>query len=166
MLTDSVQVLKEIKRRLKLMGNAFEITVVSDDETWANEKIDLAVAEIKRIEKLFTTFDENSQTNLINRYAGIAPVPVDEEVFQLIQRANKISDLTDGAFDLSYGSIDKRLWNFDRQMTSLPDAHTARSMVRLINYKNILLNEADHSVMLKEKGMRIGFGGIGKGYAA
>jgi len=51
-------------------------------------------------------------------------------------------------------------------MTTLPDAAVAKSMVRLINYHNIILNEQDCSVMLKEKGMRIGFGGIGKGYAA
>jgi thiamine biosynthesis lipoprotein len=148
------------------MGNTFEITVVATDEKWAHEKIGQAVDEIKRIEKLLTTFDENSQTNLINRMAGIEPVPVDREVFELIKRSLKISGVTDGAFDITYGSIDKRLWNFDRTMTSLPDAETAKRSVRLINYRNVLLNEQACTVLLKEKGMRIGFGGIGKGYAA
>jgi thiamine biosynthesis lipoprotein len=77
-----------------------------------------------------------------------------------------ISKVTQGAFDISYGSIDKRLWNFDQQMTALPDAETARQMVRLINYRNIILNDDDCTIFLAEKGMRIGFGGIGKGYAA
>jgi thiamine biosynthesis lipoprotein len=148
------------------MGNTFEITVVSNDEKWTHEKIGLAVDEIKRIEKLLTTFDENSQTNLINKMAGIEPVRVDPEVFELIKRSLKISGVTDGAFDITYGSIDKRLWNFDRTMTSLPDAETAKQSVRLINYRNVLQNEQECTVMLKEKGMRIGFGGIGKGYAA
>jgi thiamine biosynthesis lipoprotein len=98
--------------------------------------------------------------------AGISPVKVEKEVFELIRRSLKISEVTDGAFDITYGSIDKRLWNFDKTMTSLPDAETAKSMVRLINYRNVLLNEQDCTLMLKEKGMRIGFGGIGKGYAA
>jgi thiamine biosynthesis lipoprotein len=158
--------LLEYKHTCKLMGNTFEITVVASDEKWAREKINLAVEEIRRIEKLLTTFDENSQTNLINRMAGIEAVPVDREVFELIKRSLKISGVTDGAFDITYGSIDKRLWNFDRTMTSLPDAETARQAVRLINYHNVLLNEKECTVMLKEKGMRIGFGGIGKGYAA
>jgi len=154
------------KKVLKLMGNRFEITVVDEDPSWADERITDAVEEIKRIEKLFTTFDESSQTNLINRYAGIAPVKVDSEVYDLIQRSKKISTLTQGAFDITYGSIDKRLWNFDKTMTSLPDPQSAKQLVRLINYRNVILNENDCTVFLKEKGMRIGFGGIGKGYAA
>ena len=154
------------KKVLKLMGNRFEITVVSDDPLWADERIADAVEEIKRIEKLFTTFDESSQTNLINQNAGIAPVKVDREVYDLIERSKKISALTQGAFDITYGSIDKRLWNFDKTMTSLPDPQTAKQLVRLINYRNVILDEKNCSVFLKEKGMRIGFGGIGKGYAA
>jgi FAD:protein FMN transferase len=150
----------------KLMGNRFELTVVDDDAVYANECIEAAVAEIKRIERLLTTFDESSQTNLINRNAGIEPVSVDKEVFDLIARSQRISRVTQGAFDLTYGSIDKKLWNFDKTMTSLPDPHTAKQLVRLINYRNIILDEQQQSVFLKEKGMRIGFGGIGKGYAA
>ncbi len=154
------------RRVCKLMGNRFEITVVSDDETWARERIDEAVAEISRIEKLLTTFSESSQTNLVNRNAGIAPVKVDPEVFKIIQRSKRISEVTQGAFDISYGSIDKKLWNFDTDMKSLPDPETARRSVHLINFRNIILDEKKCTVFLKHKGMRIGFGGIGKGYAA
>ena len=158
--------LYDFKRAAHLMGNSFEITVVGYDELWADQKIDLAIEEIRRIEKLLTTFDENSQTNQINSCAGIQPVKVDKEVFALIQRSIRISSITDGAFDITYGSLDKRLWNFDKTLTQLPDADTAKKMVELINFRNIILDERNCSVMLKEKGMRIGFGGIGKGYAA
>lgn len=166
MPTGSNMSLAEYKQAEKLMGNRFEITVVAADETWAREKIALAIAEIRRIEKLLTTFDEASQTNQINKMAGIGPVTVDREVFDLIKRSLKISSVTDGAFDITYGSIDKKLWNFDRTMTHLPDDETAKNMVRLINYRHVILNDQECSVLLKEKGMRIGFGGIGKGYAA
>ena len=154
------------RRVLKLMGNRFEITVVSDDESWANECIESAVDEISRIEKLLTTFNESSQANLVNRNAGISPVKVDKEVFDLVKRSKKISAITQGAFDITYGSIDKRLWNFDKDMKSLPDAETARQLVKLINYQQVILDENNTTIFLKEKGMRIGFGGIGKGYAA
>lgn len=154
------------QRVLKLMGNRFEISVVSNDGQWAAKCIDLAVAEISRIEKLLTTFSDDSQTNQINAAAGIKPVKIDHEVFQLIQRSLRISELTQGAFDITYGSIDKSLWNFDVNMKSLPNAETAQNAVRLINYKNVIMDSDDMTVMLKEKGMRIGFGGIGKGYAA
>jgi len=166
MLQNETLLMQEYKQHAKLMGNAFQITVVADSKAWANTQIELAIGEIRRIEKLLTTFDEQSQTNQINSQAGIQPVPVDREVFELIERSLKISALTDGAFDISYGSVDKSLWNFDKAMTSLPDAATAAQMVRLINYKNIILDEKACTVFLKEKGMRIGFGGIGKGYAA
>ncbi len=150
----------------KLMGNRFELSVVADNEHWANERIDSAIAEISRIEQLLTTFKSDSQTNQINENAGISPVKVDREVFELIQRSLRISALTQGAFDITYGSIDKSLWNFDAKMTTLPDRETAGKMVELIDYQKVILNQEDCTVFLREKGMRIGFGGIGKGYAA
>ncbi|KQT18473.1 thiamine biosynthesis protein ApbE [Chryseobacterium sp. Leaf404] len=158
--------LKEFKRPQKLMGNAFEITVVSDSENSADRHIDAAIAEIQRIEKLLTTYSDGSQTNLINRNAGIKPVEVDEEIFSLIERSLRISSITDGYFDISYGSIDKSFWNFDKEMTALPNPEYIKKQLELVNYHHIILNKDSQTVFLKKKGMRIGFGGIGKGYAA
>ena len=158
--------LNAYKKEMKLMGNRFELTVVAHVEDWAYEMIDAGVTEIKRIEKILTTFSDDSETNLINKNAGIEPVQVSDEVYELIERSIRISGITQGAFDITYGSIDKRLWNFDQTMTTLPPAKKAKKMVRLINYRNIVLDKDKKTVFLKEKGMRIGFGGIGKGYAA
>ncbi|WP_336687236.1 FAD:protein FMN transferase [Chryseobacterium bernardetii] len=158
--------LREFRKPQRLMGNAFEITVVDDNENKAYQHIEAAVSEIQRIEKLLTTFNENSQTSQINHYAGIQPVKVDREVFDLIERSLRISRITDGYFDISYGGIDKSFWNFDREMKKLPDPQHIKDHLKLVNYENILLNPEEQTVFLKEKGMRIGFGGIGKGYAA
>ena len=158
--------LREFKRPQRLMGNAFEITVVDENETSANHHIDAAIEEIRRIERLLTTFNEESQTNLINRNAGIQPVKVDSEIFELIERSIRISNITDGYFDISYGGIDKSFWNFDREMQELPNPELIKSHLKLVNYQNIILNRAHQTIFLKEEGMRIGFGGIGKGYAA
>jgi thiamine biosynthesis lipoprotein len=154
------------KKVLRLMGNRFEISVLAEDPIVANAAIDAAVDEIKRIEQLLTTFKDDSTTNKINNNAGIAPVAVEREVLELIQRCLKFSEITQGSFDITYGSIDKTLWNFDCNMTSLPDAATAQRSVALINYKNVIVDEKASTIFLKNKGMRIGFGGIGKGYAA
>jgi thiamine biosynthesis lipoprotein len=148
------------------MGNRFEFTVIAENKEIGNQAIEQAITEVKRIEELLSTFKTSSQANEINDQAGIKPVKVDREVLQLISRANKISAITDGAFDITYGSIDKSLWNFDLKMTSLPDQETALKTVDLINYHHVLINDEECTVMLKNKGMRIGFGGIGKGYAA
>lgn len=151
---------------LRLMGNHFEFSAVSSDEGKAKDAIGYAIQEVQRLEQLLTTFNESSQTNRINAAAGIKPVHVDKEVFDLVDRSLKISALTQGAFDITYGSMDKSLWNFDIGMSSLPDEITAKAMIRLINYQNIILDRSEQTVFLKEKGMRIGFGGMGKGYAA
>ena len=155
-----------VQRTDLLMGNRFDLGLVSDNVQAAKEGLEIAVLEIKRIERLLTTFDETSQTNQINANAGIVPVEVDQEVFDLISRAQKISRLTQGAFDLSYGSLDKRFWNFDKEMTSLPDPKEMAASVRMIDYESIDLDPMTRTVFLRNKGMRIGFGGIGKGYAA
>ena len=94
--------------------------------------------------------NDQSQTNQINAKAGIRPVRVDAEVFALIQRSLRLSELTQGAFDITYGSIDKQLWNFDTTMTRLPDPKTARHLVRLINYRNVQLDAEARTVFLKE----------------
>jgi len=156
----------QFKKNTRLMGNQFEFTLIDEDKNRAEANFEIAIQEIKRIEQLLTTFSETSITFKINENAGIAPVEVNDEVFDLIKRCQFISKITQGAFDISYGSLDKRFWNFDLNMTSLPDAETAKKAVALINYENIELDEVRKTVFLKNKGMRIGFGGIGKGYAA
>ncbi|WP_066512860.1 FAD:protein FMN transferase [Rufibacter sp. DG15C] len=148
------------------MGNRFELTVASPTQQEADTVMDAAIAEIQRIEKLLTTFSDTSETYQINANAGIAPFTPSPEVYDLIQRSIRISNLTQGAFDITYGGVDKSLWNFDPTMTALPSKEVAQASVRLVNYQNILLNPKDKSVFLKHQGMRIGFGGIGKGYAA
>lgn len=158
--------LQTFKKTLLLMGSRFVITVVGSDAERAEQQIELAIAEIGRIEHLISSWDEASQTAEINRQAGIQAVKVDKELLDLIQRARQISELTQGAFDITFGSIDKKIWHFDGTMTELPDSSLAREAVRLIDYRNVVIDEAAQTVFLKELGMRIGFGAIGKGYAA
>lgn len=153
------------KRMLKLMGSRFEITVVTADSLTANAHIETAIAEIRRIEKLISSWDENSQTSEINRHAGIQAVTVDTELFELIKRAIGISKLTDGAFDISYASMDK-IWTFDGSMTAMPSEEEIGNAVANVGYENILLDPENSTVFLKKPGMKIGFGAIGKGYAA
>ena len=150
----------------KLMGNRFEITVEAKTATETDFFLKKAVEEIARIEAMLSTYQETSETNLINKNAGLKPVKVSDEVFSLIKRSKKISEITDGTFDITYGSIDQRFWNFDTEMTELPDKVLAQKSIALIDYRNIILNTEEKTVFLKNKGMRIGFGGIGKGYAA
>jgi thiamine biosynthesis lipoprotein len=147
------------------MGSDFEITVVAKTQQEADKQIGMAIAEISRIEALISSWKPTSQTSNINKNAGIAAVQVSDELFSLIQRALQISNLTDGAFDISYASMD-RLWKYDGSMTQMPSKEAIRKSVAKVGYENIITDPQSNTVFLKNKGMKIGFGAIGKGYAA
>lgn len=156
---------KVYKRVVKLMGSRFEITIVDKNNADANKNIDVAINEISRIEKIISSWDPTSQTTKINKNAGVQAVKVSSELFNLIKRSIAISKLTDGAFDITYASMD-RIWKFDGSMKSFPSKEKIKKSVAKVGFQNIVLNENESSVFLKLKGMKIGFGAIGKGYAA
>lgn len=153
------------KRKLSMLGSPFEVTVVAQDTIQANEWLDLAVAEVKRVENQISDWIPTTPISQVNKNAGIQAVKVDDEVFQLVQRALKISELTSGAFDISYASMDK-IWKFDGSMKAMPTPEAIAKSVERIGYKKIILNEKEHSIFLKELGMKLGLGGIGQGYIA
>ncbi|EJF11463.1 FAD:protein FMN transferase [Pontibacter sp. BAB1700] len=157
--------LKTQKKVLLLMGTRFELVAVSEDEELANKAIEAGIAEIQRIEALISEWQPTSQTSAINRSAGGMPVPVDEELYELIRRSLRISELTGGAFDISWAAADK-VWKFDGSMKEMPPQETVKNSIRHIGYQKIQLIPETHSVFLKEEGMKIGSGAIGKGYAA
>ena len=146
------------RRTAKLMGELFEISVVGNNPGWADDRIDDAITEINRVEKLLSTFSDDSTINEINRNAGIKPVKTDPEIFRLVDRSTQISGLTDGAFDITYCANEKD----SSDITAAP----SKSSPALINYQNVELDAKAQTVFLKEKGMRIGFGPNCKGYAA
>lgn len=153
------------KRKLFMLGSPFEVTAVANDTIKANEYIDLAVAEVKRIEYLISDWIPTTQISEINRNAGVKPVKVDTEVFELVERAIKISQISNGAFDISYASMDK-IWKFDGSMKVMPTEEAIKKSVAKIGYKNIILNPKEHTIFLKLEGMKLGLGGIGQGYIA
>ena len=152
-------------QQLTLMGCRFGFTAIHEDSVLARVAIQVGIAEIRRIEALISSWDPQSQTSEVNRQAGIAPVIVDQELYDLIYRSIKVSRLTEGAFDISFGAI-QRIWTFDGKEHMLPPEETIAASVALIDYKKIKLDPDQRSVFLTQKGMKIGFGGIGKGYAA
>ena len=163
--TDIAGQLQVFQRTLKLMGSRFDLTVVAKNQTQGNAYLDMAITEISRIERLISSWDPNSQTSKINQNAGVAPVKVDGELFNLIERAIKISKLTQGAFDISYASMD-RIWKFDGSVMEMPSEEAIRQSVAKVGYQNIVLDQEKGTVFLTKEGMKIGFGAIGKGYAA
>jgi thiamine biosynthesis lipoprotein len=151
-------------RPAHLMGSAFTFTAVSSNDSLAWRALRAGLREAQRIDHLCSYWDSTSQVVRINRLAGIRPVVVDAEVYDLIQRTLKISQLSGGAFDITFAGGDK-IYQFDKQAhASLPDSATVRRSVRRIGWQQVRLDPATHSVFLPEKGMRINLAGILQGY--
>lgn len=147
------------------MGSKFDITISTVDSLQAERYIDEVITEITRIENLISDWKFDSQVSEINRMAGKQAVKVDQELFDLTQRALFFSQITDGAFDISSAAMDK-IWKFDGSMKQLPSKEELTKAIEKVGYQNIILNPADTTVFLKKEGMKIGFGATGKGYAA
>jgi thiamine biosynthesis lipoprotein len=147
------------------MGSKFEVTAVHADEARARAAVDAAYAEIERIEAIISEWRESSTVSEINRKAGVEPVVVPRELFNLIRRANKVSTLTGGAFDITFQTVG-RYWNFKSRTSPIPEMATIRAALADTGYRHIILDEEKLSVFLDRPATRIGFGAIGKGYAA
>ncbi|MFK7113843.1 FAD:protein FMN transferase [Flavobacterium oreochromis] len=161
----TVQTQVQRHRAVTLMGSRFDITIVEKDSILAERRIDEAIVEIDRIENLISEWRPETQVSKINQYAGVQPVKVDTEVIQLTKSALFFSEITKGAFDISIVAMDK-IWKFDGSMTVMPTEITIKKSIEKVNYKNIVIDTLASTIFLKEKGMKIGFGSIGKGYAA
>ena len=161
-LNSNAQVLR--KRNTMLMGGRFDSTIVAKDSITAEQSIDEVIAEISRIEYLISDWKPTTQISEVNQNAGIQPVKVDKEVFELTQRALHFSEITNGDFDISFAAMD-RIWKFDGSMTEMPSAEAIKKSVAKVGYKNIILDSVNSTIFLKLKGMKIGFGALGEGYA-
>ncbi|MEZ0130045.1 FAD:protein FMN transferase, partial [Flavobacterium sp. LBUM151] len=135
--TSNAQILR--KRTTLLMGGRFDISIVAKDSITAENSIDTVIAEITRIENLISDWKPTSQVSEVNRNAGIAPVKVDREVFELTQRALRFSKITNGSFDVSFAAMD-RIWKFDGSMTTMPTEEAIKQSVAKVGYQNIILD--------------------------
>lgn len=156
---------KLYERELLLMGTAFQISVIDESEDHANESIDAGIEEIQRIEDLISEWKETSETSEVNRNAGVKPVKVSPELFNLVLRSIKVSELTDGAFDITFAGMGD-LYNFDKQEHALPIDSVIADKLETVGWEHIQLDKNAQTIYLSKPGMKIGFGAIGKGYAA
>lgn len=161
--SSSAQVLRN--RRTMLMGSRFDISIIAPDPAAAEQHIDAVIAEVSRIENLISDWIPTSQISAVNTNAGIQPVKVDAEVFELTRRAIHLSELSNGAFDISFAAMEK-VWRFDGTMTEIPSTEAIKSSLEKVGFKNVILDSTKSTIFLKLPGMKIGFGSIGKGYAA
>ncbi len=119
---------------------------------------------IRNLENTYSSYEENSLTDKINKNAGISPVKVTKEEFDIIKRCVEFSDKTDGIFDLTIAPLTK-LWNITGENPTVPEPDKITKALALINYKNVVLDEENLTVFLKENGTALDFGATVKGFA-
>lgn len=138
------------------------ITVVSDREDQAKKAIDASFDELDRLATILNFYSDNSEISMINRMAGEKPVKVSSDTINILTKAVNISEMTDGAFDVTVGPLVK-LW--DIKHIVIPSKEQIEEKQRLVGYKNIIIDKKNSTVFIKLKGAQIDLGGIIKGYA-
>ncbi len=156
----------EVNTTKYLLGTQIDITAIHENIDSMKKAMYFAFKEIERIQGLMSIQIDTTEASLVNQNAGISPVKVSPELYSIIERSIAYSNKYDGIFDITIGPISE-LWGFssDIKLTSLPDQSIIDSLIKLVDYKLILLNPLDTSVFLQKKGMKIDLGGIAKGYA-
>ena len=147
-----------------LLGTVVEITVGKESSEKAQRAIKAAFPRIKRIENLMSIYKEGSEVSSLNREAGKSALKVSPEVFEVIKKSLYYSEISEGAFDITVGVLEEA-WGFEDKEYRLPPAEELRRDLRLVNYKDILLDEERETIRFRKKGMKIDLGGVAKGYA-
>src|SRR2546430_562760 len=151
-----------MQRTEAIMGTRVYVQLWADDPGKGNAAMDAVMADMRRIDALMSHYKPASPLSQINAHANSGPVQVDKELFDLIKLSTHYSQITEGAFDITYASVG---YLYDYRGHIHPTEEQIRKALPAVNWRNMLLDEEHHSVRFEHPGMRIDLGGIGKGYA-
>jgi len=144
-----------------MMGTEVSVYLWSDDPEAGRQVLEEVFEEAARIDRLMSTYKDESEISKINREAATGPVAAGDELFGLIRRALDISVLTRGAFDITYDSVGQ---HYDFRSRQRPDENTVEVERANIDYRLVVLDQATGTVSFAKPGVRINLGGIAKGY--
>jgi len=151
-----------LERTESIMGTRIYVELWHTDATQGKAAIDAVMAEMHRIDELMSHYKPESQLSAINARAATEAVIVAPELFELLRQSVHFSELTDGAFDITYASVG---YLYDYRKHVRPTDAQIRAALPGVNFRNMLLDAGHHSVRFERPGMRIDLGGIAKGYA-
>lgn len=146
------------------MATRFEIALLGEDESALRGAGEEALGEVERIERMLSLYRESSEVANVNARAAVEPIRVSVEFFQLVKEAKRLSELTNGAFDLTIAPLVK-CWGFMRGSGETPTDDEIAQAMQCVGASFLELNEADRTVRFARAGMMLDFGAFGKGYA-
>lgn len=145
-----------------IMGTNIYVEVWAETPVQGELALTAVMAEMERINQLMSPYIDSSELSVINAKAGRQPVVISDEMFELLDKSVNISELTKGAFDITFASVGY-LYNY--KANQRPDEATIASLLAAISYKHIKLNKYNKSVAFTHEKVKVDLGGIAKGHA-
>lgn len=145
-----------------IMGTDVRVEVWHEEVGEGRVAIEAVMAEMRRIDRLMSPYLNESELSNINRHGADAPVPISGELFDLIARSVAFSEMTHGAFDITFASVG-HLYNYRRKIK--PSEGMLQAALPGIDYRHLLLSKGSNTIKFAKPGIRIDLGGIAKGYA-
>jgi FAD:protein FMN transferase len=156
--------LQRVDRFTEVMGTTFSVSAYVSDPELAQNDIEAAFAEARRIDRLLSNYKPDSELSSVNKHAAEAPVQVSGELFSLLQTCMQVSRRSDGAFDITVGPLMK-LWGFYRDEGHVPNAQAVSGSLKHVGYRYVRLDPEQGTVRFLKAGLELDPGGVGKGYA-
>jgi len=149
-------------REEAIMGTAIRVELWSSDRAAGEAAIDAVMQEMHRIDRTMSPHKADSELSIINREAARHAVPLSAEMARLVARAIDFSELSDGAFDITYAGVGQL---YDYRLGIKPsDEELARARAN-VGYRNLILDREERTLRFAREGMRIDLGGFAKGHA-
>lgn len=145
-----------------IMGTAIHVELWCGDAVVGHAAADAVIQEMHRIDRAMSPYKPDSELSRVNREAFATPVPVSHEMFTLLQRAAHFSELSDGAFDITYAAVGQL---YDYRAGTLPTRDAIARARQAVGHRQLRLDADARSVRFAREGMRIDLGGFAKGHA-
>jgi FAD:protein FMN transferase len=159
----------EVRQRFEFqqphMGTLFTITLYTSSEVVARSATDAAFAKIAALDRMMTDYDPESELMKLCQHPVGEPVRVSDELIEILREAQRIAELTDGAFDVTIGPV-VRLWRRARRAEALPAPEQLARARESVGWKKLKLDTRARTVTLSVPNMQLDLGGVAKGYAA
>ena len=152
------------ERSFYSMGSTVELKFYSPSEQLFHRVVDACVERTREIDRLFSNYRDDSVLAEVNANAGVSPVSVPGEFLRLVRTSVKYSELTEGAFDITVGSLFE-LWRAETRAGRLPAGSRIRDALGCTGFRKIKIDEVKSQVLFEGGCIKLDFGAIGKGYA-
>ncbi|MCE5220861.1 MAG: FAD:protein FMN transferase [Clostridium sp.] len=152
----------------KVVKSSYALGTIINLSAYGNkgeQAIEKAIEKLNDIDDKMSAFKEYSEISKINVAAGISAGSVSKDTYYVVKKAIEYSKVLEGTFDPTIRPL-VSLWNIGTKEETIPENSQIEEKLKLVNYNDVILDENNHSIMLKNRKQALDVGGIAKGFAA